>query len=257
MYVPVQVTPRTFIFYYSTTAVSANAVPRQLMADRVLKKKLAAESIPATLCRPKPDPRTYIHTDGVYLPSAAVHKNTHSISSFCCLVIEGQVQLQARGLRDMLDQHRREERQGLPGEGAGVAPHRQDKGMKTRPTPRGGLGAQWVARNRGYACTCVRKPKACRREKYACVIVDGVVPVKTGGRCAVRHFSCKMRPSTSIIMRSLQRDTYRRDRRARKDPRQATRSLLQTDCCCAVVLLRPTKAYVCRQGAERLDFVGT
>lgn len=234
--------------------VSANAVPRQLMADRVLKKKLAAESIPATLCRRKPDPRTYIHTDGVYLPSAAVHKNTHSISSFCCLVIEGQVQLQARGLRNMLDQHRREERQGLPGEGAGVAPHRQDKGMKTRPTPRGGLGAQWVARNRGYACTCVRKPKACRREKCACVYSGRRRPGKN--RRTVCGATLLLQDAAEYKHYDAE-STYRRDRRARKDPRQATRSLLQTDCCCAVVLLRPTEAYVCRQGAERLDFVGT
>ena len=65
---------------------------------------------------------------------------------------EGEVQLQAGGLRNVLDQHRREEREGLPGEGAGVSTHREDQGMKTYQTPR------WTRWLRGIG------PTSCRRK---------------------------------------------------------------------------------------------
>lgn len=42
---------------------------------------------------------------------------------------KGEIQLQARRLRDMFDQHRREKRQGLPREGASISPHREDQGV--------------------------------------------------------------------------------------------------------------------------------
>lgn len=149
---------------------------------------------------------------------------------FCCCAGEDQVQLQARGLRNMLHQHRREEREGLPGEGAGVSTHRQDQGMRpARPQIDWGLSGEHE-----IVCTYNRRkigntrgPLRSRRRrlgKRGVQHAPGVTGV--GGRYGVVwHSCCAMRCSavpSSMKSRGGTAVPTSKGARKDKDSRQAT-----------------------------------